>query len=89
MFTSSQLHTLTSAPHVGSAAHLHIILSSHLLYFFFTVMPVCCLAVFVQAIQRCVQSEGKAVDVEAVRAYKVTFTTDGVAYYTASCYSKS
>jgi hypothetical protein len=88
IFPSSQLHILTSSSHIGSSAHLRSMLSSHLLNFLFTVLPFCSLAVLVQAIRRCVESEGQAVDVESVRAHMVTFTTDGVAYYTASCYTK-
>jgi hypothetical protein len=88
IFTSSQLHILTSSSHLCTSAHLRISLSSHLLSFLFTVLPFCSLAVLVQAIRRCVESEGQAVDVESLRAHMVTFTTDGVAYYTASCYTK-
>ena len=86
--TASHPHLLTSShPHICTSSHLRIILSSHLLSFLLTVRPSCSVAVLLQAIRRCVESEVHAVDVGSVRAHMVTFTTEGIAYYTASCYT--
>jgi hypothetical protein len=88
ILTASHPHLLTfSHPHICTSSHLRIILSSDLLSFLLTVLPFCSLAVLVQAIRRCVESEVQAVDVGSVRAHTVTFTTEGIAYYTAACYT--
>ena len=71
---------------------MHIFSSSHHLIFRSSLFPSYCpalllSAVLVQAIRRCVESEVQAVDVGSVRAHTVTFTTEGIAYYTAACYT--
>ena len=37
-----------------------------------------------QAIERCLQSDASVEDAESVKAYRLTFTTKGIAFYTAA-----